>query len=263
MKTLVPKIHTIRQPGQAFPDVVKYWSWILSGIILCSGTPLVAQQNCLASLKEVYRVSSAFDMKQGFFIDYEVTMAYGAEAETKTERLKSYGKNEKSVVESTGYRIVQDGSLIVSVIESTKTILLSPRGQSDALHQQLEKVWAGQDSLLTNAKKITCTPETMAGRETVRYTVVPHEEVTEKYGIAEFSIWAPPGPGKMVRSEVNYLQGPVKKMTVEVYDFRTSLQEEAFTGTAPDQVLVNGKLKQKYQGYKLIDSRKTTTSNGN
>ncbi len=239
----------------------RYVYMILLPFILCA-TSLKAQ-NCADKLRQVYRTSSAFNINTGFFLDYEVRVLYGGDGESKTEHLKVYGKDTKSMLESPDYQVYQDDSLIVSVLKLSKTIFIGPRGETDPINDQFNKIFTVQDSLISNAENITCSAETTEGPGVTRYDVVPHTEVKEKYGISQFSIWVPSGSMQMTRSEVLYHKGPLNALHVTVNDFKTSITGEAFPGRAEDVVLKAGKLKEKYKGYKLIDSRKTGTSNVN
>ncbi|MGD1960335.1 MAG: hypothetical protein ACFB2Y_15855 [Fulvivirga sp.] len=233
--------------------------YLITIFFFLAGTSVSVGQDCKTQLKQAYQMMADFDITEGFYIDYTAKVVT-ADTE-KTERIKSYGKGSKSVVESKDYRLYQDDSVIVSIIEPNKTIFIARRAKSALVEDQFEKIVTIQDSLLRSAKDVRCiSGQTDYG--TNQYTIVPNDDLVQRFFISDYIIWTDK-KGQMTRSLINYNSGTLKSLEMVIHEYNNFLEKPIFSGTALEMVTAGKSLKERYSTYKLIDSRKPATSNVN
>ncbi|MEM7106685.1 MAG: hypothetical protein AAF519_00570 [Bacteroidota bacterium] len=216
-------------------------------------------QDCRAQLIGTYQKMADFDFAKGFLIDY--TAKVTTSSTVKTEHVKTYGNANKSAVESTDYRLYQDDSIMVSIIEPNKTIFITRRTKAAQAEDQIKEIVTVQDSLLRRAKEVECiSGQTDYG--THKYTVTPSDELTKKFLIKDYDIWTDEN-GQMTRCMIHYNSGVVKSLEMTIHEYRNSFEGPVFSGTALDIVMSDKSVRERYKNYKLIDSRNLALSNVN
>ncbi|HBS86936.1 MAG: hypothetical protein A2W91_12970 [Bacteroidetes bacterium GWF2_38_335] len=230
-------------------------------IALISGTSFSQEklQSYIGVIKESYKnFEQLYEAKTCVFIDYSTIIEEsGEKAGQKYEaNVKCTFGNEKSSIISTEGEIYSDRSTIVTVVpaEKTITILKNPKketGSSNVLGTLVN------DSLYDFMQVARCEVMNIDGEKIYRIIVLLNKEGSKllKVSSMEFEISCDDKTLKKVN--VKFLPSyKVKSFKIIYNQIIQDYKDGLNFNSVLDYILVNGKLKEKYKSYNLVDYRK-------
>lgn len=195
-------------------------------------------------------------LSDGFYLDYTVNAIYSGSQQSKAERFKMYGRNEKSAIVSPNYNIYQDDSMVVSIMKEQNTVFVAHRPNTPTAAKQVENMFQAQDTLLNSMDDIACSQVQENGKTLSKYVIKPNLSIRKKYKISHYEIWVETGATTMKRSLIHYASGPLKTYEIIIHEYKDQYSQSVFEGAARNIVFAQNGLKPKYKNYKLVDATK-------
>ncbi|KAB2859613.1 MAG: hypothetical protein F9K09_01460 [Flavobacteriales bacterium] len=231
-------------------------------VLLFSITTVFAQKdNCLEQVKRVYKAwekQVQESTENTVYLKYETEITTGGEKlETNKLEIEVISNKDNSIFSSPDLKIYQDKKHTVSILKDKKVIVINGVSSDQYKKQKIGQFEVLHDTIFSQLKTIECEMVQIEGKAYKKVVLEANATARNIYKIETIYFLLDLNNNTVKEVKVKYLKNyQLAVMHIKIIDqnldYKIKINKEVLSNVLDS----NGKLLNKYTGYKLMDNRK-------